>query len=129
MASGITGNGFTKIAELRAALDGDALRRTLLEGAAEKIAEVAAAQYSSGAGPDGASWPSNRNGTVPLVGLTSQVSFRATAAGVSASGPDALRYHENKRPVFPPQGTLSGPWAEAAEEGAAAAFEAAFGKG
>lgn len=128
MGGGITGNGFAALSSLAARLDASKLRRAALDGAAAKIGEVAAAQYARGAGPDDATWPSNRDGSVPLVSLTAQIAFKATDGGVAASGPDVLRYHERTRPVFPPPGELSGPWAAAAEEGAAAALDAALGK-
>lgn len=124
---GITGD-FEALDELIKAFDGQFLTRDILSRAAQKVGETAAAQYATGSGPDGAPWPPNRDGSVPLRGATSEIVFTATEDGIKATGPDVLRYHEQTRPVFPPAGAMSAPWAAAAEQAAAEVFEERFGK-
>lgn len=124
---GVSGD-FGELDDLIRAFDGEALARDIRERAAAKIGAVAAEQYARGAGPDGAAWPPNKDGSVPLTGATSQIVFTATADGVQATGPDVLRYHEERRPVFPPAGELSAPWAAAADAAVSEAIEERFGK-
>ena len=125
--AGVTGD-FAALDALLEALDGEDIAREVRERAAVKIGDVAAAQHAAGQGPDGAPWPSNRDGSVPLREATSEIVFTATESGVQATGPDVLRYHEQTRPVFPPAGELSAPWAAAADEAAMEVLEERFGK-
>lgn len=129
MGSGITGDGFARLDDLVARLNGDRLHRAIVDEVTEAVASLAAAQYAAGIGPDGAAWPPNQDGGVPLTGATSQIAFRATGAGIEASAPDVLRYHETTRPVFPSAGALSTTWAAAADVAAGKIIEDFLGKG
>lgn len=129
MSGGITGDGFARLDELVARLDGDRLQRAIVDGATEAVAFLAATQYAAGIGPDGAAWPPNQDGGVPLTGATSQIVFRATGTGIEASAPDVLRYHETTRPVFPVAGELSSTWAAAADTAANEIVGDLLGKG
>lgn len=86
--------------------------------AAPQIAAVARGQWERGQGPDGAAWPPNRDGSVPLLPLTGQIEFYAEGTTIVATGPDELVYHERRRPVFPQGDTLPDAWAAALEAAA-----------
>lgn len=119
------------------AFDGVAAAKEIREAVAERIAEVAEAQYAAGQGPEGQAWPPNTsNDRFPsLRRLTAAIAFRATEEGIAATGDEILRYHSPRsaayahldRPTFPVRGRLSAPWAAAADEGAEKALSERFG--
>lgn len=82
---------------------------------AESIGSTAAGQWSSGRGPDGKAWPRNKDGSVPLLSVTSAIRFVARGRRIVASADEVIQYHREKRPVFP-EGDVPGPWLKAAEK-------------
>jgi hypothetical protein len=88
--------------------------------AAARLQAVARAQYAAGVGPDGRAWPRTKEGHVALVGLASQVTFRAEGGAIVAEAPDELRYHMRTRPVLPaPSAPIPPVWQAAIDQAAA----------
>lgn len=130
----VTGD-FQALAELAGFLDG--LERTATRdaapAAAAEVAAVASGHYAAGAGPEGP-WPANKDGSVPLRGETSKITFAAEGSAVVARAPDLLRFHQEPaegrpaRPVFPAGGEL-GAWEAPVGQAVQRAVERAAPKG
>ncbi len=88
----------------RLAALGDGVGGRIASAASPKLEAVARAQWAAGVGPDGAAWPANRDGGVPIVALTQQITVEADGDTVVMSGPEELRPHFAKRPVWPAPG-------------------------
>lgn len=127
----MSGGSFTgdtsALDEMIEAFNPEALKTAIVERVVVKVAEVAAAQYAAGQGPDGVAWPPRADGSPSRLGaLAAGIVFQETDGGITASGDEKLAYHAATRPVFPGAG-LSAPWAEAADEGATEALKERLG--
>lgn len=85
-----------------------------VEEATRAIEGVARAQYAAGQGPDGQSWPRNKDGSIPLQGPTKEITFTGSGGTIRITAPDVLQYHQEKRPTLPTGNALPAPWATAA---------------
>lgn len=110
--SGITGD-LAELEQLERRLE-RASASAIAKLGAKKLGRVAKGQYRAGAGPDGAPWERNKDGSKPLPNAAADVTFSAEGSAIVGRAPFHYRFHRAKRPVFPgDDGPLPQPWEQA----------------